>query len=115
FRAHPDVRDEYRRKFRYLHVDEFQDTNPIQLDLIRELTGDGASLCVVGDVDQSIYSFRHADPSIILDFAEHFPGATRITLEENYRSTETILDVANAIIGYNEARYPKTLRATKGK
>lgn len=115
FKAHPDVLAEYQQRFKYLHVDEYQDTNPTQYDLIRLLAGETGQLCVVGDVDQSIYSFRHADFTIILRFRDDFPGAKVITLEENYRSTETILDVANAIISYNEQRYPKTLRATKGK
>lgn len=108
-----EVRTEYQRRFRYVHVDEYQDTNPTQYELIRLLSSGTGNLCVVGDVDQSIYSFRHADFRIILRFRDDYPDATLITLEDNYRSTGTILAVANAIIANNAQRYPKVLRATK--
>jgi DNA helicase-2/ATP-dependent DNA helicase PcrA len=113
-RQDPEVLHEYQSRFRYVHVDEYQDTNPTQYELIRLLASGHGNLCVVGDVDQSIYSFRHADFRIILRFRDDSPQATIITLEDNYRSTGTILAVANAIIANNEQRYPKTLRATKG-
>jgi DNA helicase-2/ATP-dependent DNA helicase PcrA len=113
-RQDPGILREYQERFRYVHVDEYQDTNPTQYELIRLLSGGYGNLCVVGDVDQSIYSFRHADFRIILRFRDDYPAATIVTLEDNYRSTGTILAVANAIIANNEQRYPKTLRATKG-
>lgn len=108
-RACPEVLARYQGRFRYLLVDEYQDTNHTQYELIRLLSARQRNLCVVGDVDQSIYSFRNADFRIILQFQQDWPDATVIKLEENYRSTRTILDAANHLIRYNEERFEKNL------
>ncbi|QKS69794.1 UvrD-helicase domain-containing protein [Paenalkalicoccus suaedae] len=97
-------------RFRYILCDEWQDTNPIQFELIRMLTGTHQNLFVVGDDDQTIYSFNGADSTIILDFDKHYPRATTITLPVNYRSTPGILGLGNAIIEHNTMRHPKTLQ-----
>jgi DNA helicase II / ATP-dependent DNA helicase PcrA len=110
----PDVRVRYHARFRFLHVDEFQDTNPIQIDLIRLLCGPHRNLCVVGDDDQAIYSFRGADIHNILGFESLFPGCTTVTLEENYRSSGNILACANHIIAKNTARKSKRLYTKAG-
>ena len=104
--ALPDVAEHYRRRFRHVLVDEYQDTNHAQYVLVRELTQgtpgvEPAELCVVGDADQSIYAFRGATIRNILDFEEDYPDATTILLEQNYRSTQTILTAANAVIARN--------------
>ncbi|MEE1940639.1 DNA helicase PcrA [Streptomyces sp. TRM 70361] len=125
--AFPDVAEHYRRRFRHVLVDEYQDTNHAQYTLIRELVGvdgesDGsggpgegrAELCVVGDADQSIYAFRGATIRNILQFEEDYPDATTILLEQNYRSTQTILSAANAVIERNENRRPKNLWTAAG-
>lgn len=104
-----DVRDQYNEKFKYILVDEYQDTNPSQFRILRLLTEKQQNLCVVGDDDQSIYAWRGADPSHILEFARHYPGARTITLDQNYRSTKTILDAANHVISKNIKRHPKRL------
>ncbi len=119
FRAFPHVAEPYRRRFRHLLVDEYQDTNHAQYALIRELTkpaGDlpGASLTVVGDSDQSIYAFRGADIRNIVEFEQDFPQAKVVLLEQNYRSTQTILDAANAVISNNFDRKPKNLFTSDG-
>ncbi|NMM96200.1 superfamily I DNA and RNA helicase [Bifidobacterium sp. DSM 109960] len=131
-RDHPDVAEYYRHKFRYILVDEYQDTNHAQYVLIRELAGVDAGespaptamaagrqgpawITVVGDSDQSIYAFRGADIRNIQDFEEDFPDAKTILLEQNYRSTQTILDAANAVISHNEGRKPKKLWTAVGK
>jgi DNA helicase-2/ATP-dependent DNA helicase PcrA len=121
FRAFPDVADHYRRRFRHVMVDEYQDTNHAQYALVRELVGpsggegdDPAELCVVGDADQSIYAFRGATIRNILQFEEDYPNATTILLEQNYRSTQTILTAANAVIERNESRRPKNLWTNAG-
>ena len=106
---HPDVRAYYQDKFRYIMVDEYQDTNTVQFELVRLLTGSGQNLCVVGDDDQSIYKFRGANIYNILSFEQHFPDATVIRLEQNYRSTKRILEAANNVIRNNEGRKEKTL------
>jgi DNA helicase-2/ATP-dependent DNA helicase PcrA len=106
-----DVRESYRRRFRYLLVDEYQDTNRAQYELVRHLAGAGGNVTVVGDEDQSIYSWRGADIQNILDFERDFPGARVLRLEENYRSTQAILDAASALVAHNRARKGKTLRA----
>lgn len=106
---HPDVRAYYQDKFRYIMVDEYQDTNTVQFELVRLLTGSGQNLCVVGDDDQSIYKFRGANIYNILNFEQHFPDATVIRLEQNYRSTKRILEAANNVIRNNEGRKEKTL------
>ncbi|MDN5384330.1 MULTISPECIES: DNA helicase PcrA [Streptomyces] len=119
-RAFPDVAEHYRRRFRHILVDEYQDTNHAQYALVRELVGTGenglppAELCVVGDADQSIYAFRGATIRNILQFEEDYPDATTILLEQNYRSTQTILSAANAVIENNRSRRPKNLWTNAG-
>ncbi|MER7914195.1 DNA helicase PcrA [Streptomyces sp. NPDC096068] len=119
--AFPDVAEHYRRRFRHVLVDEYQDTNHAQYTLVRELVGTGyedlgpAELCVVGDADQSIYAFRGATIRNILQFEEDYPDATTILLEQNYRSTQTILSAANAVIERNESRRPKNLWTNAGE
>ncbi|MGW3378563.1 DNA helicase PcrA [Streptomyces albogriseolus] len=128
-RAFPDVAEHYRRRFRHVMVDEYQDTNHAQYALVRELVGGAsehpvdvppeaevppAELCVVGDADQSIYAFRGATIRNILQFEEDYPDATTILLEQNYRSTQTILSAANAVIERNESRRPKNLWTNAG-
>ncbi|WP_217167416.1 DNA helicase PcrA [Streptomyces sp. AC512_CC834] len=128
-RAFPDVAEHYRRRFRHVLVDEYQDTNHAQYALVRELVGTPsehpvdvppeaeippAELCVVGDADQSIYAFRGATIRNILQFEEDYPDATTILLEQNYRSTQTILTAANAVIERNESRRPKNLWTNQG-
>lgn len=118
--AFPDVAEHYRRRFRHVLVDEYQDTNHAQYTLVRELVGPAgeadapAELCVVGDADQSIYAFRGATIRNILQFEEDYPSATTILLEQNYRSTQTILSAANAVIERNESRRPKNLWTNAG-
>ena len=104
----------WRERFSYLLVDEYQDTNRTQYDLVRLLAGPGGNLTVVGDEDQSIYSWRGADISNILDFERDFPGARVFRLEQNYRSSQRILDAAGALVARNERRKGKTLVAVKG-
>jgi len=108
------VRDKYQKRFRYLMVDEYQDTNGAQYRFTRALVGPERNICVVGDDDQSIYGFRGAEMDKILRFEKDFPGAKVVTLEENYRSTASILALANAIIAVNPERHPKQLRANAG-
>src|SRR6266704_6836144 len=105
----PEVRDRYNDRFRYLLVDEYQDTNSLQFALIRLLTEKQQNICVVGDPDQSIYRWRGADIQNILQFEEHFPAAKVIRLEENYRSTQNILDIASGVIKHNVERKEKAL------
>ncbi|MEU9120303.1 DNA helicase PcrA [Streptomyces sp. NPDC048506] len=115
--AFPDVAEHYRRRFRHVLVDEYQDTNHAQYTLVRELVGPAetaAELCVVGDADQSIYAFRGATIRNILQFEEDYPDATTIMLEQNYRSSQTILSAANAVIERNENRRPKNLWTDAG-
>jgi DNA helicase-2/ATP-dependent DNA helicase PcrA len=127
FAEFPDVRETYRRRFRHVLVDEYQDTNHAQYALIHQLCAqqpeeDGrddtavepAELMVVGDADQSIYAFRGANIRNILDFEQDFPDATSILLEQNYRSTQTILTAANSVIGHNTGRKPKRLWSDAG-
>ena len=111
---HPEVRAHYNQRFRYILVDEYQDTNPAQFKLLRLLTQQRQNICVVGDDDQSIYAWRGADPTHILEFGRYYPGAHMITLDQNYRSTSTILDAANKVIAQNKVRHPKTLWSDKG-
>jgi ATP-dependent DNA helicase UvrD/PcrA len=109
FREHPDVLDQWRKRFRQVLVDEFQDTNGAQWEIVRLLTEEHRSVMVVGDQDQSVYKFRGADFRNLMRFEEAFPDATVIVLEQNYRSTQRILDAANAVILNNAARRPKHL------
>ncbi len=109
FREHPDVLDRWRKRFRQVLVDEFQDTNGAQWELVRLLSEEHRSVMVVGDQDQSVYRFRGADFRNLMRFEEAFPEATVIVLEQNYRSTQRILDAANAVILNNAARRPKHL------
>ena len=130
FRAFPAVRENWRRRFRHVLVDEYQDTNHAQYALIHELCADSleqpvtevpedsvepAELMVVGDADQSIYAFRGANIRNIMDFEKDFPNARTIMLEQNYRSTQTILTAANAVISRNESRKPKNLWTDAGQ
>ncbi|MEP6901708.1 MAG: UvrD-helicase domain-containing protein, partial [Actinomycetota bacterium] len=108
-RKNQEVREKYNNKFKYILVDEYQDTNPLQFALIGYLTEKQQNICVVGDDSQSIYAFRQADIRNILEFEQHFPNAKTILLEQNYRSTQTILDVADAIIKNNQFRKDKKL------
>ncbi len=129
FQQHPEVREAYRRRFRQVLVDEYQDTNHAQYMLIKQLCGDlgpddglaedaprigPGELMVVGDSDQSIYAFRGATIRNILDFADDFPGAHTILLEQNYRSTQTVLSAANAVIKHNANRPTKRLWSDSG-
>ncbi len=104
-----EVREEYQRRYEYLMIDEFQDTNIAQYRLARLLTGPDQNICVVGDPDQSIYSWRNADIRNILSFQQDYPDAQVITLEQNYRSTQTILGAASSLIANNGMRAPKEL------
>lgn len=109
FQADMEVLDYYQERFRYIMVDEYQDTNTAQFHLIRLLAGKYKNLCVVGDDDQSIYKFRGANIYNILHFEREFPGAVTIKLEQNYRSTQNILDAANGVISHNVGRKEKRL------
>ncbi|SDJ14831.1 DNA helicase PcrA [Paenibacillus naphthalenovorans] len=113
FQQMPEVLDFYQNKFQYIHVDEYQDTNRAQYMLCRLLASKHQRICVVGDSDQSIYRWRGADISNILDFEKDYPNATTILLEQNYRSTSTILNAANKVIANNLGRKPKNLWTDK--
>ena len=115
FQTQPDVLDYYQERFRYIMVDEYQDTNTVQFQLIRILAGKYKNLCVVGDDDQSIYKFRGANIKNILNFEQEFEDAAVIKLEQNYRSTTNILDAANAVISHNVGRKEKKLWTENGK
>ena len=110
-----DVREYYQRKFRYILIDEYQDTNALQYRLAALLTNQAKNICVVGDDDQSIYRFRGADITNILSFERQFKGARVIRLEQNYRSTQNILNAANAVIRHNQGRKGKTLWTENGR
>lgn len=114
FRGHPDALEACRAKYRYVMVDEYQDTNASQFELVHALTREHRNLCVVGDDDQSIYGWRGAEIANLLNIEEHFPEVKIIKLEQNYRSTSTILNAANAIIKHNVRRRGKTLWSGKG-
>ncbi len=115
FAAFPAVLEHYQDRFRYVMVDEYQDTNHAQYVLVNQLAAKHRNVCVVGDSDQSIYAFRGADIRNILEFERDYPDARVILLEQNYRSTETILDVANAVIANNAGRKPKRLWTDLGR
>ena len=115
--AFPDIAEHYRRRFRHVLVDEYQDTNAAQYQLVREIVGTGddrSELCVVGDADQSIYAFRGADIRNIEEFETDYPDAVTVLLEQNYRSTQTILTAANTVIAKNEQRRAKNLWSDAG-
>lgn len=111
----PDVREYYQDRYRYILVDEYQDTSVAQFQLVYLLAGPERNVCVVGDDDQSIYRFRGATIENILNFEQHFPGAQLIRLEQNYRSTANILNAANCVIRHNQARKGKTLWTQNGE
>ncbi|MGH9306403.1 MAG: UvrD-helicase domain-containing protein [Acidimicrobiales bacterium] len=113
-RARSDICESFRRRFRHILVDEYQDTNAVQNELVMLLGSDHGNVCVVGDTDQSVYRFRGADISNIMEFSTVFPDATVVKLEQNYRSTQNILDAANAVIANNERRTPKRLWTESG-
>ena len=102
-----DLRAQYQDRYEYLLVDEFQDTNPLQFHIARLLSGSHRNICVVGDPDQSIYSWRNADPTNLVDFQSTYPDAAIVTLEQNYRSTELIIKAADSVIAHNETRLEK--------
>ncbi|MDQ5958059.1 MAG: ATP-dependent helicase UvrD/PcrA [Patescibacteria group bacterium] len=112
--SHEDIRAFYQDRFRYIHIDEYQDTNHVQYSLARLLVGADKNICVVGDVDQSIYSWRGADFGNMLRFEEDYPEAKVILLEQNYRSTKTILEAANEVIKKNRERVEKNLFTENG-
>ena len=114
FREHPEVLQACRNRYRYVMVDEYQDTNGAQFDLVRLLTEEHRNLCVVGDDDQSIYGWRGAEIANLLDMEKHYPEVRVIKLEQNYRSTNTILNAANAVIKKNARRRVKALWSEKG-
>ena len=114
FRRNPDVLEHYQRRFRHVLVDEYQDTNSVQNAMVTLLSEQHRQVCVVGDGDQSIYRFRGADIRNILDFENTFPDSRVVLLEQNYRSTQNVLDAANAVIENNESRKPKELWTESG-
>ena len=115
FQNCPDILESYQKRFQYIMVDEYQDTNTVQFEMIRLLAQAHRNLCVVGDDDQSIYKFRGANIRNILDFEFNYPDATVIKLEQNYRSTKNILDAANAVISHNKGRKSKALWSERGE
>ena len=115
FSLHPEVLDSYHERWRYIMVDEYQDTNTAQFELVRLLASGSRNICVVGDDDQSIYKFRGANIRNILDFEKHYPDARVVKLEQNYRSVQTILDAANAVIRNNSSRKDKSLWCKNGE
>ncbi len=108
-KKHKEIREGYRARFRYVHVDEYQDTNEVQYEMVKLLVGPAKNICVVGDTDQNIYSWRGAKIKNMLHFERDFPGAKVLFLEQNYRSTKTILAAANKVIEKNTVRVPKNL------
>ena len=114
FDKRPEVQEYYARKFEHILVDEYQDVNKMQYELVRRLSHVHGNITVVGDDDQSIYAFRGANSKLILHFEQDFPGAVVVKLEQNYRSTEAILDAANSLVSRNRSRYAKKLWTTNG-
>ncbi|HXF10716.1 MAG TPA: UvrD-helicase domain-containing protein, partial [Desulfuromonadaceae bacterium] len=114
FREHPDALEACRAKYKYVMVDEYQDTNAAQFELVHSLTKEHRNFCVVGDDDQSIYGWRGAEVANLLDLEKHFPEVKVVKLEQNYRSTTTILNAANAVIKNNVRRRGKTLWSGNG-
>jgi len=108
-KEYPAVREVLQNRYQYLHIDEYQDTNKVQYEIIRLIAGDKQNICVVGDIDQNIYSWRGADIKNVLQFEKHFPGAHTVLLEENYRSTQTIIAASNDVIKKNRNRVDKTV------
>ncbi|MCR5280023.1 MAG: UvrD-helicase domain-containing protein [Lachnospiraceae bacterium] len=115
FTEHPEVLENYHERWQYIMVDEYQDTNTAQFELVRLLASGSRNICVVGDDDQSIYKFRGANIRNILDFEKHYPDAKVVKLEQNYRSVQTILDAANAVIRNNSSRKDKSLWSKNGE
>jgi len=114
-RSYPVVREVLCERYTYLHIDEYQDTNKVQFEIAKLLAGERKNICVVGDVDQNIYSWRGADIKNVLQFEKNFPGAKTVFLEENYRSTQTIIAASNAVIAKNKMRIPKTVFTSNGE
>lgn len=108
-RDYPYVRETLTRRYTHIHIDEYQDTNRVQFEIARLLAGEKHNICVVGDIDQNIYSWRGADIKNVLQFEKYFPNTTTILLEENYRSTQTIINASNDIIAKNKNRVDKTV------
>jgi DNA helicase II / ATP-dependent DNA helicase PcrA len=108
-RSYPVIREVLTKRYTYIHIDEYQDTNKVQFEIAKLLAGEKQNICVVGDVDQNIYSWRGADIKNVLQFEKNFPGAQTVFLEENYRSTQTIIAASNAVIARNKNRIPKTV------
>ncbi len=114
-KSNPNVATEISQRYQYIMVDEYQDTNDLQYQLLKYLCTTHSNICVVGDDDQSIYSWRGANIQNILNFSQHFKGAKTIKLEENYRSSKSILNAANHLISNNKERLGKTLKSNLGK
>ena len=113
FQDRPDVLERHQARFDYVQIDEYQDTNRVQFLIMEDLVQPHRQLCVVGDDDQSIYGWRGAEVEHILNFGSHFPGAKVVRLEDNYRCTDRILELANNLVRFNRTRHPKLLRTTK--
>lgn len=114
FRKHPEVLEQYQNRFLYIHIDEYQDTNEVQYEMTKLLAGTKHNICVVGDTDQNIYSWRGAKIKNMIHFEKDFPDTKTFFLEQNYRSTQKILRAANAVIDKNTVRIPKTLYTKNG-
>lgn len=113
-RDYPTVRESLTKRYRYIHIDEYQDTNRVQFEIARHLAGEQHNICVVGDIDQNIYSWRGADIKNVLQFERVFPNSTTILLEENYRSTKTIIGASNDVIAKNKNRVEKQVFTSNG-
>ena len=113
-KSEPIIREVLQKRYRYLHIDEYQDTNKVQFEIAKLLAGEQKNICAVGDIDQNIYSWRGADIKNVLQFEKNFPGAHTVLLEENYRSTKTIIAAANDVIKNNQARVEKNVFTNNG-